>query len=142
MFSPDVPHHQANVATMAYLASQSLLDSMPPPDLTNITVTSTMVSEPVAPTAIVNVAQPASRDSALLEQMQAMMTMMMALSGICHQTGGCGRGRGRHNIRGAGGRDGQQTPLQYCHIHGACAHNGSACNNPANHHKKRQPLGT
>ena len=57
MFSPDAAHHQANVATMADLVAQRQLDAMPPPDLTDTTVASTLALD-TEPTAMVNVAQP------------------------------------------------------------------------------------
>ena len=108
MFSPDAAHHQANVTTMSDLVAQRLLDAMPPPYLTDTTVASTLATDPT-PTAMINVAQPPSRDTALLEQMQAMMTMMMASSGPRSQYGGRGRGRGRHTSR-TPGRGSAQAP--------------------------------
>ena len=134
MFSPDAGHHQANVTTMADLVAQRLLDAIPPPDLTDTTVASTLATDPT-PTAMINVAHPPSRDTALLEQMQAMMTMMMASSSPRSQSGGRGRGRGRHTSR-TPGRGSAQTPWQYCHTHGACAHDGASCNNHGADHKK------
>jgi hypothetical protein len=154
------PPHQANVATMADLVAQRLLDDQsilhnayqaarPPADI-----------PPPAPAAdhLTDVANSLqrretdlqSREASMMAQMQDMMMTMMrngnnTTNNRTHQNHnrgdrsqqgrGCGSGRGR-----SGNRSGTRTQTRgYCWTHGACAHASTACNTPTAGH---QPLAT
>ncbi|MFN9944620.1 MAG: hypothetical protein ACK56I_34645, partial [bacterium] len=74
----------------------------------------------------------AARDTALLAQMQEMMTLMRTGTATTNS-----RTRNQRNNRGRGAAGGTGRPNDtknrirlYCWSHGACAHGSSECNNP------------
>jgi hypothetical protein len=148
------PAHQANIATMAELVAQRLLDDQnllqqaypaappsPPPD---------------SPSDVANSLQRRetdlqSRESAMMTQMQDMMMNMMRNGGPNNNSNnnnnhrvtttqsrgdrnynnrqrGRGRGRGRQHHR-------SPQPRGYCWTHGACAHTSNVCSTPATGHQ-------
>ena len=139
--------HQAN-ATVAALSTEmnnirnDLVDSInslaihvqdtsPPSDDTN---------EPPIDDHQANAA--ASNQTALIAAIQDLQTQIRDLSTNANRnSGGAGRGRGR----GRGGyqgrgynpnhRRGRTITSKYCWTHGACAHDSTSCNTPAEGHK-------
>ena len=122
-------HGNANsVIAIADLVAQRLLDvadAHPPPD------------EPLAEVANAAVIQReaslATREAALLAQMQAMMAMMPTGNSNNNRNprNQRGRGGGRASTdRPTGGRGPRTTtPRNCCWSHGMCAHGSSQCNN-------------
>jgi hypothetical protein len=153
------PAHQANIASIADLVVQRLLDEQGlelPPTLEQ--------PPPIDPhTEVANSLQRRetdlqSREAAMLQQMQDMMSSMMRNNGNSNgnrsnnrNNNRTGNGNGtntgnRNNNRNANGNrnnnrvNGNNTgnrsqTRQYCWTHGACAHAGPGCNTPATGHQ-------
>jgi hypothetical protein len=140
------PPHQANVATLADLVLQRLLDEQQP-----VEQPSRVEPSPSDPhTDAANSLQRRetdlqSREASMRTQMQEMMAMMRQGNsnnnnnnsrGGQHGGRGRGRGRGRDNDR----RNNRSQPQQlYCWTHGSCAHASSGCRTQAFGH---QPTAT
>jgi hypothetical protein len=147
------PPHQANVATMAALVAQRLLDdqsilqnayNQPPAD-------SALPSPPPPPSDplgdVANSLQRRetelqSRESAMMVQMQDMMRTMMRNDNRNNNNNGRDRNQ-QHRGRGRGrGRSNDRNPQRsqtraYCWTHGACAHPSDACNSPSERHNSQ-----
>lgn len=149
------PPHQANVATMAELVAQRLLDDQS--ILQNAYQNQTPSDPPPPPAPTDDVANSLqrretdlqTRESTMMTQMQEMMMTMMRNGGNNnnnsrdnynnnnrdrHQNNrgrGRGRGRGRSNDRS----NTRSHTRSYCHTHGACAHASNTCNTPATGHQ-------
>ena len=151
--------HQANVATMAELVAQRLLEDQnilqtayhntaPPIDHPALPSPSTPPNE-VANSLQRRETDLQTRESAMLTQMQEMMMNMMRnnnnnnnsnanTNGYYHNnnntTRSSGRGRGRGRGRGNDRTNSRTQSRGYCWTHGACAHPSSRCNTPADGH--------
>jgi hypothetical protein len=149
------PAHQANIATIADLVAQRLLDeqaayaAMTPP-----------VPDPTPPDHLTDVANSLqrretdlqSRETAMMSQMKDMMMTMMRGNNNNNNNRNNNRdnnnnnnnnNRGGRNSQGRGGERsggrGKSQARSYCWSHGACAHTGTDCNRPAPGH---QPTAT
>lgn len=130
-------HHQANMAVMADLVAQRILDaqleyadSLPAP------------VAPALPVPLPALPMPPQANAVLDPSIQALQTMMQQL--LAHHpapapapapsTRSRGRGGRHHSSRPGPRRQQTAAPRQYCWTHGACAHSGSQCSNPADGH--------
>jgi hypothetical protein len=150
------PHQANNVATMAELVAQRLLDDQnilnnayhnaaPPSGLP------TLPSPPVDDVA--NSLQRRetdlqTRESQMMTQMQEMMLKLMQSNNNNNTSNNgyhtnnnnnysnrTGRGRGRGRGRGNDRSNSRKQTRGYCWTHGACAHPSNRCNTPAEGHQ-------
>jgi hypothetical protein len=141
------PHHANSAVTIADLVTQRLLDAYPPTTEENIATASTndvATAHEVANAAVLQrEASIASREAALLSQMQEMMSTFWAGNNNRNNRSG-NRGnrnnnsnhQGRTNDRNpTGGRGRTQSPRSYCWTHGACAHSSAQCNTQTTGHQ-------
>jgi hypothetical protein len=156
------PPHQANVATMAQLVAQRLLDDQSILQTAYDTAHPSTDSPPAPPadeqTNVANSLQRRetdlqSREASMMTQMQEMMMTMMRNGNRNNGNNGNNDQNNNNNNYNRGGRNNQNRgrgrgrgrsnersntrsqPRSYCHTHGACAHSSSNCNTPAQGHQ-------
>jgi hypothetical protein len=138
------PAHQANIAAMADLVAQRLLEEQ-----TAYFAANPPTPEPAPPDHHGEVANSLqrretdlqARESAMMLRMENMMkTMLTSNNNNSNNTRNPNRDRGGRQGRGRGssggrGNDTRSQTRQYCWSHGACAHNGSDCERQATGHQ-------
>jgi hypothetical protein len=141
------PHHANSAVTIADLVTQRLLDAYPPTTEENIATASpneVANAHDVANAAVLQrEASIASREAALLSQMQEMMSTFRA-GNKNRNNRGSNRGNRNNNSNHqgrtndgnpTGGRGRTQSPRSYCWTHGACAHSSAQCNTQTTGHQ-------